>query len=89
MFWQPNDLKIYMCLAYGVLEIGKFRFGCLLTICIKSVRSKVQKNAFTLKVQNHPKGIPKGMLKESASHHVRKFAFSNIYFSVQARFSKL
>ena len=89
MFCQPTDLKICMRLACDVLEISKFRFGSLLTICIKSVRSRVQKNAFTSKVQNHPKGTPKGMLKESASHHVKKFAFLNIYFSVQARFSKL
>ena len=89
MFGQPNGLKFCMRLAYDVLEISKFRFGCLLSICIKSVRSKVQKNAFTLKLQNHPKGTPKGMLKESASHHVRKFGFQNINFSVLSRFSKL
>ena len=89
MFCQPHDLKICMRLAYDVLEITQFRFGCLLTICIKSVRSKGQKNAFTSKVQNHPKGTPKGKLKESASHHVKKFVFQNINFSVLARFSKL
>ena len=61
-----------MRLAYDVLEISKFRSGSPLTICIKSVGSKVQKNAFTLHGQNHPKGSPKGKLKESASHHVKK-----------------
>ena len=89
VFCEPFDLKICMRLAYDVLEISKFRFGSLLTICIKSVRSKVQKNAFTSKVQNHPKGTPKGMLKESASHHVEKFVMQTINFSVFSRFSKL
>ena len=75
VFCKPIDLKICSCLAYDSLEINQFRFGWLLLICIKSVKSKVEKNAFTSKVQNHPKGVPKGKLKESASHHVKKFVF--------------
>ena len=75
-----------MRLAYDVLEISKFRFGSLLTICIKSVRSKVQKNAFTSNVQNHPKGAAKGKLKESASHHVKKIVHQNINFAYLVRF---
>ena len=78
-----------MHLAFNVFEINQFRFGCPLSIWIKSVRLKVEKNAFTLKVQNHPKGVAKGKLKESASHHVKKFVFQKVNCSPLARFSRL
>ena len=78
-----------MWLDLHVIEITQFRFGRLWVICLKSLGSKVQKNAFTSKVQNHPKGTPKGMLKESASHHVKEFVMQTINFSAFARFSKL
>ena len=75
-----------MRLAHIVIEISQFRFDHLLSICIKSVGSKVQKNAFTLKGKNHPKGSPKGKLKESASHHVKKFIHKTITFLIWLRF---
>ena len=76
-----------MRLAYNVLEISQFRFGCLSTIGIKSLRSKVQKNAFTSNAQNHPKGAAEGKLEESASHHVKKIVHQNINFIHLVRFS--
>ena len=82
-------MKICMRLAHIVIEISQFRFDDLLSICIKSVESKVQKNAFTSNGQNHPKGSPKGKLKESASHHVNEFIHETINFIIWVRFSRL
>ena len=78
-----------MRLAYDDLEINQFRFRDLWTIFIKRMRSKVQKNAFTSNVQNHPKGAAKGKLKESASRHVKRFVRQNINFTGLVRFSRL
>ena len=61
-FCWPNAMKISMRLAHIVIEMIKIRFDDLLSFCIKSAGSKVQKNAFTSNGQNHPKGSPKGKL---------------------------
>ena len=89
VFCKSNWLKFCTHIDFIEIEIRLFRFGSLLNICVNSVGSKVQKNAFTSNVQNHPKGAAKGKLKESASHHVKRFVRQNINFTGLVRFSRL